>query len=293
MSRTNRTVALVILTASLALHAGETSAQGAPALEPDPLAAPPSVKRPEGPRQGVAQRRVDGDVARQASEGTKALLDDRPAEAMLRYDQAQVKAPDVAELAYNRGLAALLAGRNEEARQSFELAQKLREEQVKSDPETAPSELLDEDGRFNDGHAAWQEEDLPRAVQRWASVVARDGEAGDARKNLELALRMLEVQQQEQEQQQQQQQQSQPEQQDEDQDQQPQEPGQDQEQPQPQEPQEQEQEQPRQPEERPGEMNRQQAEQLLEALEAAEKQAMEEKQEAKARRAGPASGKIW
>ena len=289
-----RRLALVALTAALAATA---IAQQAPPPapgggDPNPAAAPPPpTPPPTGPREGVTPRRVDGAVARDAEAGTKALLDQRPAEAMVRYDQAQVKAPDVAELAYNRGLAALLAGKTDDARRSFELAQKLRDEQSKADPTHAPSQLLDEDSRFNDGHAALQGEDLKGAVQRWASVVQADGSAGDARKNLELALRLLQIQEQQKQQQQQQQQQQNQE--NQDQQPQPQKPDEGEQQPQPQEPEPKEGEQPQEPEERPGEMTKDQAEQLLDALEAAEKQGMQEKQDEKAKRARPASGKIW
>jgi Ca-activated chloride channel family protein len=256
---------------------------------PNPAAPPIKVPPPTGPRQGVTPRRVDSGVAHQAQEGTKALLDQRPGEAMVRYDQAQVKSPDLPELAYDRGLAALLAGKSEDAKKSFALATRLREEAAKKDPKHAPSPLLDDDARFNDAHASFQTDDLKGAVQKWASVVQGEPGADDARKNLELALRMLEVQQQ---QQQQQQNQQQPKPQDQDQKPQPQDQGQQQPQPQEPKPEQGDQPQPQQPQERPGEMSRDQAEQLLDALQAQEKQAMGDRQEKETRRA-PASGKIW
>ncbi len=287
---TRRSAGLFVIAAMLVALVAR--AQAPPAIPPDlDLMGPPaSVPPPTGPREGVEHRRVETGVARDASRGTRALLDGRPAEAMQAYDRAQVRAPDVAELAYNRGLAALLAGNTEEAQAAFQLAQELREKEAEARPQAAPPAALAEDSRFNDGHAAWQKDDVRSAVQRWASVVARDPNAPDARKNLELALRLM---QSEQEQQQQQQQQPPPEPQEE----QPQE-----QQPQPQEPQDQpqqpeeqqDQEQaPQQPQERPGSMSRDQAEQLLDALESSEKQAMEEKQKEAARRGRPPSGKVW
>jgi tetratricopeptide (TPR) repeat protein len=261
-----------------------------------PSAVPPT---PAAVRGGVAVRRVDGPVAAATREGNKALLAERPDDALAHYSKAQVEAPDVPEIEYNRGLAALLAGDAPEAAKAFALAQQLARPpagataQAGSSPATqTPPELL-EDSRFNLGHAAWAQDQLPEAIQGWASILAKDPGSDDARRNLELALRLLAQQQQEQQQQEPEEQEPKDEDESEEEKQpQDQQPGEDEQQPQGGKPDEQAPPGPDQ-QQAPGQMTKEQAEDLLEALEAVEKQAMREDSEKQARRLAPVAGKDW
>lgn len=275
-------------------------ASAAPAPMPAPTAAPPT---PAGVRAGVAVRRVERPVAAATRDGNAALLAERPDDALALYAKAQVEAPDIPEIEYNRGLAALLAGDAQEAEKAFALSQQLARPAAGANAPAAtgavaraaqetPAELL-EDSRYNLGHAAWAQDRLPEAIQGWASILAKDPASDDARRNLELALRLLAQQQQEQQQQKPEPQEQEKQDDDEEEEKQPQSPqegGQDQEpkgaqgeQPPP-EPGEQQ---------APGQMTREQAEDLLEALEATEKQAMREDTEKQARRLAPIAGKDW
>jgi Ca-activated chloride channel family protein len=285
------------LIGALLLAAAVARAQAPPpALMPAPQGAvisPPQgapIPTPQGVREGVPARRVQGAVASATRHGNDALLAERPDDALAFYEKAQVAAPELPEIEYNRGLAALLTGDASEAARAFASTRDLAKPQPEVEP--APGALL-EDAQFNASHAEWAQDRLPEAINGWASIIAQDPGATDARRNLELALRLLRQQQQQQQQQQQEQKEQPP----------------------------QEEEKPRQEQgeqEKPGQepkpdnappeadkepqsgagsasdqMTEEQAKDLLRALEAAEKQSMKEKSEKQARRVADAGGKDW
>ncbi len=268
----------------------------------------PPPRPPESDRPLEDARVVERDVARAAGAGNVALIEGRYEEALESYEQAQVIAPELPELEYNRGVSLLLRGEYEDAERALEQGLSLSLAGEGEVPAADP--LLVGDGQFNLGHVAFGKQELDAAVRRFANALAAEPGSADARRNLELVLRAIEQQEQEQQDQQQEQDDQQQEQQDQEQQEQDQqdeqeqedqegeqdqdqeqEPGDEQEQdPQPQDQQEKEQQQ--QP--KPGEMSREQIEQLLDALAEEEREALRQKQEAEKKEALPApGGKDW
>jgi len=271
----------------------------------------PPPRPPESVRPLEDARVVERDVARAAGAGNVALIEGRYEEALESYEQAQVIAPELPELEYNRGVSLLLRGEYEDAERALEQGLSLSLAGEGEVPAADP--LLVGDGQFNLGHVAFGKQELDAAVRRFANALAAEPGSADARSNLELVLRAIEQQEQEQQDQQQEQddqQQDQQDQQQQEQDQQDeqeqedqqgeqdqeqeQEPGDEQEQDQqPQDQQEQEKEQ-QQQQPQPGEMSREQIEQLLDALAEEEREALRRKQEAEKKEALPApGGKDW
>ena len=133
-----------------------------------PTSPPPT---PTDVRHDVPIRRVPGGVAGATKDGNEALLAQRPDDALALYSKAQVGAPEMPEIEYNRGLAALLAGDAAEAAKAFETTRDLAVPKPNSEP---VSDALLDDSRFNAAHAEWAQDHLAEAIQGWASVVAKD-----------------------------------------------------------------------------------------------------------------------
>ena len=301
MSRPVHALALVLL---VPLGASRSQAQDAPSGTSPPAAAAhaplPPLPPPAGERVPVVPRRVSPSIAHATSDGNKALLAGRAQDARKIYTDAQVKAPELPELEYDRGLASLYAGDLDAAAQAFDHAPQMSASAPAGKggkPTPVPPELT-ADSYFNAGHVAWRKEDVAGAVQRWAQLVAQDPGAKDARRNLELALRLLEEQQQQQQQQKQKQDdkkdQDKPKDQDKQKDQKPKddqgpkdpkEKGGGGEKPQPQ--------QPSDAGQRPGELSKEQAEQILASLGNDEKQALKAKLDKQAKAVGSPAGKPW
>ena len=134
-------------------------------------------------------------------------------EALRHYTEAQVPAPDAPELHYDIGNVLYRRDDYEGAADAY------RRSLTGSEGPVAP------DAAYNLGNALFQQKRFQDAAGAYRQALESRPDDGDARRNLELALRALEEQQQQQEQQQEQQQDQQQdqEQQDQPQDQQPQE----------------------------------------------------------------------
>lgn len=279
--------------------------QGAPALPPG-LQGPAQPAPPAGPpvltvRPDAKVRIDDRKVARDAHDGKEALLAGRYEDAKRAYGEAQVRAPDRPELSYNLGLTSLLAGDLPAAESALEGAERAVPSATPAaggrTSKGAPVDpRLAEDSLFNLAHAKLRKDDYAGAISSLAQVVAKDPASEDARRNLELALRLIQEQSkdqpQQQQQQQDQQQQQQQEQQQQQQEQQQQQDQQQQQQKQPQDQQQQEKQQ--QQDQQLGQMTEQQAKDLLDALAAEEKQQLKDEQEKKKiRQLPPPAGKDW
>ena len=275
------------LAATAALAAAVAAAQtaplpsgGAPQAHAGPPPPPPSEVR------GTVKVKIPWKAASAVKGGNEALLAGDASAARKAYGEGQVLAPDIPEIGYDLGVAELLEGDLVAAERA------LSSVATSAGPERAG---LAEDGRFNLGHVALQGQDATKAVGHWASVVAGNEQADDARQNLELALRLIQQQEKQQQQQQQEQQEKKESQDEKD----PQQQDQDQK-PDPQSPEQDEQpaggqdEGQGQPEERAGQMSREQAERLLQMAEQEERKAMEAEQTKRRGKARSApAGKDW
>ena len=107
-------LALVLALSGTALAQQPMPGQ-APQAPPLPPPKPPQQARPvEGARV------VERDIARAAGEGNSALVEGRFEDARRSYEEAQVLAPELPELEYNRGVSLLLSGELEEAEQALQ-----------------------------------------------------------------------------------------------------------------------------------------------------------------------------
>jgi Ca-activated chloride channel homolog len=183
------------------------------------------------------------------------------AEALRLYRDAQLERPDMSELNFNVGGTLFKNGELETALREFEQAA------------SAGSDGLKAAAHYNMGNVFYQEKQYQQAIDAYRQALELDSGDGDAKANMELALRQLEQQQQQQQQQDQQDQQDQDQQQqDQDQQQQDQQGQQDQQQQQEQQQQEQQNnsdEQGQDEKEAAGadqQISQEEAEQLLEAL---------------------------
>lgn len=149
-----------------------------------PPPSPPSSIRP------VDQPAVVGrGAARAAERGARSLLAGRTAEARERFLAAQVLAPEQPELHYDLGLAALVEGDWETARRSFELAAQAAPSAVGPGDGTGEPRLA-LDATYNQAHVSLRVGELDRALGELARVVEQDPASADARRNLEIALRL-------------------------------------------------------------------------------------------------------
>ena len=204
-------------------------------LAPSPALADPAAKNNQGNRQYEAKK-YD--------------------EALKSYTDAQAERPAAPEIHYNIGNVLLRKGDVDKAIEEYLRAQ------------TSGPKSLSEAAHFNRGNALMMKGQFQPAVDAYVEALKIDPHDPDAKRNLELALRLLEKQQQEQQQQQQQQDQPQDEKS-------PQQPP-----PQPDEPKKDDSKQPRQP--RPGEMSPEEAKQILEALRESEKESLKKHAQASA-----------
>ena len=125
--------------------------------------------------------------------GHEPYLNGDYAAALLAYQGAQVRAPDVGEPHYNAGNARYRMAAYEESLQEYDEALRF-----------ARSELRLR-GFFNRGNAAFQTQQYTQAIEAYKEVLRLDPDDADAKHNLELALAQLPPQQQDQDQEEQQQ----------------------------------------------------------------------------------------
>ncbi|HYV18696.1 MAG TPA: VWA domain-containing protein [Verrucomicrobiae bacterium] len=195
-------------------------------LLPSPAAADPAAKNNQGNRL-YEQKKFD--------------------EALKNYTDAQAERPAAPELHYNIGNVLLRKGDLDKAIEEYLRAQS-----------TGPRSLA-EAAHFNRGNALMMKGDLQPAVDEYVQALKMEPRDQDAKRNLELALRLLEKQQQ---QQQQQQDQNQP-------------PDKNQKQPPPPKPDDQQKpDDKKQPQPKPGEMSQDEAKQILDALRESEKESL-------------------
>ena len=217
------------------------------------------------------------------------------AEALRLYRDAQLERPDMSELNFNVGGTLFKNGELETALREFEQAA------------SAGSDGLKAAAHYNMGNVFYQEKQYQQAIDAYRQALELDSGDGDAKANMELALRQLEQQQQQQQQDQQDQQDQDQQQQDQDQQQQDQQGQQDQQQQQDQQDQQdQQQQQEQQQQEQQNnsdeqgqdekeaagadqQISQEEAEQLLEALKDREIDA----QKRRFRATGKTRGKDW
>lgn len=181
------------------------------------------------------------------NEGNRLYEDSRYDEALKMYVEAQALDPEAPELHYNIGNVLFRKGEYDKAAEEYQRAQ------------AADDANLAQAATFNRGNAFLQKGEFKEAVNSYIQALRARPADEDAKRNLELALRLL----QEQQQQQQQQRNEEGENDDEGEDQQP--PPQQQD-----DPQKQEDKPP--PQRRPGEMSEEEARQILDALREDEKE---------------------
>jgi len=183
------------------------------------------------------------------NEGNRLYEDDRYDEALKMYVEAQALEPEAPELHYNIGNVLFRKGEYDKAAEEYLRAQ------AADDPK------LSQAATFNRGNAFLQQGQLKEAVNSYIQALRAQPSDEDAKRNLELALRMLQEQQQQQQQQQQQNEEGEDDEEREN------------EQPPPQQPDDpQEQEDKPPPQRRPGEMSEEEARQILDALREDEKE---------------------
>ncbi|HET6279060.1 MAG TPA: tetratricopeptide repeat protein [Candidatus Polarisedimenticolia bacterium] len=183
------------------------------------------------------------------NDGNRLYENERYDEALKMYVEAQALDPEAPELHYNIGNVLFRKGEYDKAAEEYVRAQ------AAEDPHLAQA------ATYNRGNALLQQGQLKEAVNSYIQALRAQPSDADAKRNLELALRLLQEQQQQQQQQQQQGKEGEDDEQ------------RDGEQPPPPADQQQEQqdEQPP-PQRRPGEMSEEEARQILDALREDEKE---------------------
>jgi len=196
------------------------------------------------------------DVASSNNEGNRLYEQKRYDEAMRKYTDAQAKKPTAPELHYNIGNVLFRKGDIEKALEEYRRAQ------------VTSSTRLRQAATYNQGNAFLQAGKVQEAVNSYVQALRLDPNDAEAKRNLELALKLLEQQQK-----QQQQQQKPDDQQKKDDEQQPPQPTpQDQKPPEP----------PKEQQKRPGQMSEDEARQILEALRESEKEGVKKHAQAAA-----------
>ena len=188
------------------------------------------------------------DVATRNNEGNRLYEQKKYDEALRKYTDAQALKPEAPELHYNIGNVLFRKGEVDKAIEEYMRAQ------------SAADVRLKEAATYNRGNALLQAGKAQDAVNAYVQALRLDPTDAEAKRNLELALRLL----QQQKQQQQQQKQPDDQQRKQDQDRQP-EPS----------PQDREPSDPgKEPQKRPGQMSEEEARRILEALREAEKEGL-------------------
>ena len=199
------------------------------------------------------------DAAAKNNEGNRLYEKKRFDDALRKYTDAQAQKPDAPELHYNIGNVLFRKG---------EFAKAI-EEYLRTQGGTDAS--LKQAAAYNRGNALMKQGQFQEAVEAYVQSLKAEPSDKESKRNLELALRMLQQQQQQQDQ-------SQP------QDKQPQDPKkQDQPTPQPQDEKKQDERKPP-PSRRPGQMSEEEAEQILDALRETEKEGVKKHAQATAPR---------
>jgi len=200
---------------------------------------------------------ASADVATKNNEGNRLYEQKKFEEALKSYTDAQALRPGAPELHYNIGNVLFRKGEFAKAIEEYRRAQ------------SAAGPSLSEASAFNRGNAHMMQGQLQEAIGAYVQALRARPDDQDAKKNLELALRLL--QQQQKKQQQQPQDQKDQEQEKRDPRQQP---------PPPKDSQQQEEE--KKPQKQPGQMSEEEARQILEALRESEKDGVKKHAQASA-----------
>jgi tetratricopeptide (TPR) repeat protein len=184
---------------------------------------------------------ADSAAAARNNEGNRLYNQRRYDEALKMYTDAQAVRPEAPELHYNIGNVLY-------RKQEFDkAAEEYRKAEAARDP------ALSQAAVFNRGNALLAQQRLPEAIQAYVQALRADPADADAKRNLELALRLLKERQKQQSEKEQDQEGKKP--------------------PQPQEPREGGGEPPQAPpQRRPGQMTEEEARQVLEALKEQERE---------------------
>jgi tetratricopeptide (TPR) repeat protein len=127
---------------------------------------------------------ADSSSAARNNEGNRLYNQRRYDEALKMYTDAQAVRPDAPELHYNIGNVLYRKHEFDKAAEEYRKAQGAR------DP------ALSQAAVFNRGNALMAQQRLPEAIQAYVQALRADPADADAKRNLELALRLLRDQQQ-------------------------------------------------------------------------------------------------
>lgn len=125
---------------------------------------------------------LGGPAHRKTEAGNRHYLADELDRALAAYTEAQVDAPDAAELHYDIGNVLYRQGDYEGAVEAFERAL------ASAGPGLRPA------AAFNLGNARYRQKEYAKAVESYRRALEALPSDGDAKRNLELALRALEAQ---------------------------------------------------------------------------------------------------
>ncbi len=129
------------------------------------------------------ERSVPAPVARRNRDGNRLYADRNYADALGRYEEASAAAPDLPSLRYNIGNALFRQGKYDAAASEYARALSA------AGPQLAPA------ARYNLGNAEYAQERYREAAEAYGKVLEQRPQDEEARRNLELALRMLRKQQ--------------------------------------------------------------------------------------------------
>ena len=121
--------------------------------------------------------------------GHEPYLNGDYASALESYRDAEIRAPESGEPYYNSANALYRTEEYEEALEGYDDSLLRAEKELRSS------------GFFNRGNTAFQQEDYPGAVEAYKEVLRMNPDDGDAKHNLELALRQMSPQDQQEEEQ--------------------------------------------------------------------------------------------
>ncbi len=134
------------------------------------------------------ERAAPASVARRNRDGNRLYEDRKYADALGRYEEASAAAPDLPSLRYNIGNTLFRQGKYDAAASEYSRALS------GAGPRLAPA------ARYNLGNAEYAQEHYREAAEAYGKVLEQSPQDEEARRNLELALRMLKKQQEKQQQ---------------------------------------------------------------------------------------------
>jgi Ca-activated chloride channel family protein len=190
-------IALMLLATGSARADAPGSDSRSSAASPAPGSGQPSTEGASPPARSAQDARpIDAGpaptaaIAKKTREGNRIYKGGDYPGALSKYEDAGAGAPDLAALRYNIGNALLRQGKYPEAASEYHRALQ------NAGPSLAPAV------RYNLGNAQFLQKQYKEAAESYRKVLEKRPSDEEARRNLELALRALQVQQQQQQQQQ-------------------------------------------------------------------------------------------